>query len=333
MIHEFFRFEGFDAPSHAALVQLLRPSRASRAAREAAERTTAKRTGLLVVVVDEEGAVLGATHSRRGRIVGIRSGNDPEALAHVHKAARVIVLRDGALDDLAERVALRVRREQDYLDQLFTVVESIRELERAGTVRMHPGTFARVPMPSPDTIRRALDLIASDGKAFVVCLHDDRRLTHAFALRRRGGAFDAIIGPRILRRWAESAGPMPGTFEGDHHAIVAGVDRELAPVQLAISLREGVAHKIITQRTPGALSAAVAAREVFATPAPSWLALGVGLDTLASVIYGLRQALEGTPIGDALAALAAGGDGNGLGVPGFEALESWLELFASRVRR
>lgn len=327
MIHECYRFEGFDAASHAALVELFRPSRARRARLEK-DVDAGGRSGLLVVVVDDDGTVLGATHSRRGPLVGIRSGNDPEALAHVHRAGRVIVLREGALDDLAERIALRVRREQDYLDQLYTVVESVRELKRAGTLRTYPGTVARVRMPSPDTLRRALDVVASDGHACVICLHDERRLTHAFALRRRDGSFDAILGPRTLRAWA---GPLPGTFEGDHAAIVAGVDRELAKVQVAVSLREGVAHKIFTQRTPGALSAAVAAREVLADPAPPWMAFGVGLDTLASALYGMRQAFSGTPLGDAISGLVASGGSHGL--PGLEALESWLELFATRVKR
>lgn len=323
MIHECYRFEGFDADAFRALVTLLRPTRSG-----VSGLGTPKRSGLLVVVVDDDGAVLGAVHSRRGRIPNLRSGADPEAIAHVHLADRVIVLREGALEDLAERIALRVRREHDYLAQVFTVVESLRELERAGTLRTYPGTLARIPLPPPETLRHALDLIASDGNAFVLCVHGERGLENAYAVRRRDGSFDAIVGPRRIEAWT---GSLPGTFDGDHRAVVAAVHRELAPVQLALSVRREVAHKLITQRSPGALSAAVAAKDLLADPAPSWLALGVGIDTVASALAGVSQAIEGSPLGDALGALFS--SSRNATLPGLEALESWLELFATRVRR
>lgn len=326
MIDDSLCFEGFDAASHSALVDLLRPPRGSRARR--VSPTPSERRGVLIVVVDEDAAVLGATHSDRGRISGIRSASDPEALAYVHRATRVIVLRDGALEDLAERVALRVRPDQDYLDQIWGVVESLRELERAGALRMFPSARARVPIPAPDMIRRMIDGIVSDEQVCVVCLHGDRALEHAFAFRRRGGVFDAIVGPLRILEWT---GDLPKSFEGAHDAVVRGVSREFGPVQTGVSLRGSVAHKIFTQRTPGALSAAVAAKQILVSPAPPWLGVGVGLDTLASAAYGLRQAIDASPIGGVISALASAGVTRG--IPGLEALESWMELFSTRVRR
>lgn len=321
MIHECYRFEGFDAEAFAALVSLLRPSRAFRGS-----MPTPKRSGLLVVLTDDDGAVLGATHTRRGRLRGVKTAKDPEALAHVHRAARVVVLREGALEDLSERIALRVRRDQDYLEQLFTVLESLRELERAGSLSTYPVVPARMPLPAASTVRHALDLFAGDGEAFVLCIHGERSLSQAYAFRRRDDAIDAVIGPRAIARYT---GALPGTFEGDHDAVVAAVDREIAPVHLALSLREGVAHKMITQRTPGALSSAVAARDVLARPAPAVVSVGVALDALASVLHGVRVAFDDSPLVEAVAHLLRR-EGS---LPGLDALESWFDLLAPRNRR
>ena len=323
MIHECFRFEGFDAASYDAFVSLLRPSRALGADR------VSRKVGLLVVVVDEDGAVLGAVHSNRGRITNISSAHDPEALAHVHGAARVVVFREGALEDLAERISLRVRREQGYLEQLITVLESMREIERAGALRVHPGTLSHIPIPSADSIRRAFDLIASDGHVSVLAIHGEKNLESVIAFRRRDGAIDGIFGPgRIL----PFAGELEGHFERDHQRIVAAVDREIGPVQSAFSMREGVARKLIAQRTPGALSAAVAARELYARPAPPWLSVGVGVDTVASALYGISHAIGISPLGSAFGAALSSAAGLS-SLPGREAIESWLELFTPRVRR
>lgn len=323
MIHEFFRFEGFDAASFDAFVSLLRPTRAI-----AADRRNRK-SGLLVVVVDEDDEVLGAVHSDRGRVANIGSVRDPEALAHVHGAARVIVLREGALEDLAERIALRVRRDGDYLEQVITVLESARELERAGSLRVHPITLARLPIPSAESLRRTFDLLTADGHVFMLAIHGDSALETVVALRRRDGAIDGVYGPgRIL----PFAGTLDGHFERDHDKLVGAIDREIGPVQSAISMRVGVARKLLAQRTPGALSAAVAARELYARPAPSWLSVGVGVDTVASALYGIGHAIGGSPLGDALGAAFASAAGLG-SLPGRESLESWATLFSPRVRR
>lgn len=323
MIHEFFRFEGFDAASYDAFITLFRPSRAI-----AADRTSRK-AGMLVVVVDEDGAVLGAVHSNRGRITNVGSARDPEALAHVHGASRVVVFREGALEDLAERIALRVRRDHDYIEQLVTVLDSMREIERAGALRVHPTGLTHLPIPSADSIRRAFDLIASDGHVTVIAIHGERSLLTVIAFRRRDGAIDGIFGPGCI---LPHAGPLEGHFERDHAKIVAAVDREIGPVQSAFSMREGVARKLISQRTPGALSAAVAARELYARPAPPWLSIGVGVDTVASAVYGVGHAIGGSPLGSALGAALSTASGFSA-LPGREALESWIDLFAQRPRR
>jgi len=323
VIHEFFRFEGFDAASYDAFVSLFRPSRAI-----AADRSS-RNVGLLVVVVDDDDNVLGAVHSNRGRVTNIGSAHDPEALAHVHGAGRVIVFREGAFEDLAERIALRVRREQGYLDQIITVLESLREIERAGALRVFPGSLSHMPIPSADTLRRAFDLIASDGHVVVLAIHGHKRLESAIAFRRRDGAIDGIFGPgRIL----PAAGPLEGHLERDHDRIVAAVNREIGPVQTAFSMREGVARKLIAQRTPGALSAAIAARELYARPAPPWLSLGVGVDTVASAVVGISHAIGASPLASAFGAALSSAAGLS-SLPGREAIESWVELFSPRPRR
>ncbi|MDH5492626.1 MAG: hypothetical protein OEY14_11805 [Myxococcales bacterium] len=302
MISAELRFEGYDARSWTNLISLFAPGIRERVQRgalssdapEVGGREDFRREGILVVVVDAEDRVLSALHTARGRVRGLHLEALPQ-LAERYGAKRCVVLREGMMEELSERVGLRLRRDDDYATQWLVVLRCIRELEEAGQLRVHPAPLRALPVPSPLTLRRALDLVLPDEKAAVAVLWERGRIWTSAALRRRSGSLDLMAGPDLLSRWT---GPLGGDFRRDYLVVSDAVARAVAPLHVGIFAEAHIIRDLLRSPDPGAWAAAVAVRDVIVHPMPAYLAVALGADVANAVARTSAQMLGGLdPLG------------------------------------
>jgi hypothetical protein len=286
MIDPHIRFEGFDARSWTHLLSLFAPGLARRPEARAGSEDAAREgrvpsgaEGNLLVVVDEDDHPLAALHSLHGRVQVDSPVADPRTLCATHGARRCFVLREGALEELGERLVLRLDPKDDYLEQCLATLQTLREMMDAGQVRAWPRRFASVPLPSAAAVMRALDLVLPDGRAAVMALWDGPHLWTAVALRRQGGRLDWVAGPDTLARMAGShSGPLEGS-----EAMVRGVGAGMAPVHVGIFAEVAVVKRLLREAVPGEWAAAVASGQIHVQPMPVYVAVALGADTLRAV--------------------------------------------------
>src|SRR5690606_15913807 len=98
---------------------------------------------------DDDGKVLKSFHTRRGRITGIEYGGPEsmEPLAIRYRARQCLVLREGVVEEIGERVARRIERGDDYISQLLVIARTVRELNEAQLLLTWPRPLADVPIP------------------------------------------------------------------------------------------------------------------------------------------------------------------------------------------
>src|SRR5690606_39021306 len=109
-------------------------------------------------------------------------------------ARRCVVVRDGVMEEISERVAMRLQRGEDYIAQCLTVMRVVREMLDAGLLHVWPRPLANVPVPTPGMARRAMDLILPDDRCLVLVVWESTALWTAVVLRRRGGSVDFVAG-------------------------------------------------------------------------------------------------------------------------------------------
>lgn len=315
MIRPDLRFEGFDARSWTHLVGLFSPGTVDRARTDGPEsddpeigkREAGRQArGTLTVVVDEQGLVLKALHSRRGRVRDLvyEGADDLPRLLEEYGVQRVVLLREGALEELAERIALRVEQGDDYLSQCIELMRAVRELEDAELIRVHPRAFAQVPIPSAATVRRAFDLLLPDDSAALLVLWDQGQPYTSIAVRRREGAIDRVVGPDLIARYA---GPLGGDFRRDYRVLGQAVSRAVAPLHVGIYTELETARALLRNPDPGAWARAVAVRDVIVHPTPPYVAVALTADAVRAaarvssrILGGLDVLAPLSPLGNLL---------------------------------
>lgn len=310
MISADLRFEGFDVRSWTNLVGLFLPDvhdRLSRvASRTDAPRADARRpveraAGTVIIVVDETRRVLAAQHTLRGRIVElagerIAEHTAPEAppvlarYAASYGAQRVVLLREGAMEELAERLALRYRAGTGYVAHLLDFVRSARELMATKLIETWPPPPSQVPIPPAATVERAFDLVLPDNHAAVLVLWASPRereqnspLFTAAVLRRRHGEIDLVAGPDLLTRWS---GPLGGDWRRDFRVVLDAVRRTVAPVHVGAFTDVETFRRLLVSTDPAAWAREIALRNVLVTPMPTSAKVAIG----AGAVRGLGQA-------------------------------------------
>src|SRR6185503_14615264 len=136
-----------------------------------------------------------------------------------------VVVRDGAIEELTERGAERMELGGDYAAQWLVLLQAARELEDEGKLLFHP-PGARLPLPTVGVLRRALDLLLPDDRSLVFVLWEGQTVWTAFALHRRGGEIDHMVGPELIGEWT---GPLGGDYRRDQRAVRRAVGRALGP--------------------------------------------------------------------------------------------------------
>ena len=290
MISGSLRFEGFDSRSWMNLISLFAPNLPRRLSSEGAGDMPelegpdpgAARSGALVVVLDDRERVLKAFHTERGRIAGLAYPGPTalEELAKEWRAAQCVVLREGVLEEIGERVARRIDRGDDYLAQLLVLARSVREMSEAGLLLTWPRPLADVPIPTIGMVRRAMDTVLPDGHALVVVVWKGSAPWTGLVLRRQGGAIDLVAGPDLIARWT---GPLGGDWRRDYRVISDAVTRAVAPVHLGVFAELPTVHALLRSAEPGAWARAVAVRDVIVHPTPPYVAVALGADAVRAI--------------------------------------------------
>jgi len=300
------RFEGFDARSWTNLVSLFLPGLPERLDRapDASDAPVAegevRARGSLLVVVDEDDVILAASHSQRGRVRELAGTSvDRTALPLLATRAgahRVLVLREGVMEELAEQLGARFKSDDSYLAQLLEVIRAARELEASGELTLWPNPIANVPIPAAATFERALDLVLPDGRAAVLALWDGPLWT-AVVLRRRHGEIDLVAGPETLVRWT---GPLGGDWRRDYRVILDAVARSVAPVHFGIFAEAPTVRSLLRAADAGTWAQSVAVRNVVISPMPRTVGAALGADAVRGIGKASARALGGLDLAGAL---------------------------------
>lgn len=293
MIDPTLRFDGFDARSWTNLISLFLPD-------TFAEATGDGPRGTLVIVIDEQNRVLLALHTVLGRIEGLR-WEGPEALpalAARYGARRCVALREGVIEELGERVAKRVHRDDDYLAQWLLVLRTVRELSEAGLLHTWPRPLASVPIPTPAMVRRAMDTVLPVDRAMVLVIWQGSSPWTALVLRRRRNGIDLIAGPDLVARWT---GPLGGDWRRDYRIISDAIAEAVAPVHLGVFTELDTMRQLLRSADAGAWARATLVRDVIVHPTPPYVAVALSADAVRALARESARWLGGI---DALAPLA-----------------------------
>jgi hypothetical protein len=227
-----------------------------------------------ILAVREGSELVKVMSTSRGRLPPSRNVS-AAALAAEHDAGFAVVLSRRALEQFGDRFARRLARGQSFHLQIEAVVAALRELEQEGEVDLWPTPFAEWPIPTERAFSSALDLICPDGRSLVLGAFAGGELYTAICLRRRGAAFDTVLGPDRLRR---DMGLLSGDFSRDYRYLGAAVEARLGPVAVGCYAELATFRRLARQTQPGAWASAVAARDVVLTPVTPGLAVPLGLD-------------------------------------------------------
>ena len=289
MISEDIRIQGFDSRAFTNLISLFAPTVVWRRERdpsmsdapEVEETAAPKPDGMLIVVLSPKDTVRVAFHTVRGRVrdFHFEGWNKLEGVAERYGAARIMVIREGALEELTQRASERMHREDDYIAQWLQIARAVREASESGKLAIHP-RFSGIPLPSPQLIRRTIDSILPDDHSFVLAVWRGPVLWTSAILRRRGGEIDWIAGPDQLLAWT---GPLGGDWRRDHRIVSKVVTEHVAPVHMGIYAELSSIRKLLRSREAGAWAKAALTRDVIVHPTPPYVAVALGADAMRRV--------------------------------------------------
>jgi hypothetical protein len=233
-------------------------------------------TGGGIIAVRDGQRVTKVTSTLRGRLPPPSEGHaSATELGLEHDGTFAIVLSTTALEQFGDRFARRLTRGQSFHVQVEAFVAAMRELEQEGEVELWPSPFADWPIPTERALGSALDLVCPDGKTLVLGAFDAGELYTALCLRRRGPAFDVVMGPDRVRR---DMGLLSGDFSRDYRYLGPAVEARLGPVAVGCYAELSTFRRLAADTAPGAWATAVAVRDVVLTPVTPGLAVPLGVD-------------------------------------------------------
>lgn len=238
--------------------------------------TQGGRAGGGILAVRQGARIVKVTSTLRGRLPPPAAGHaTAEALAAEHEGTFAVVLSSVALEQFGDRFAARLTRGQSFHTQVEALVDALRELSREGEVELWPTPFEEWPIPTERAFGSALDLLCPDGKSVVIGAFHEGELYTALGLRRRGAAFDAVMGPDRVRR---DMGLLSGDFSRDYRYLGAAVESRLGPLAVGCYGELSTFRGLASDPAPGAWASAVAGRDIVLTPVTVGLAVPLGVD-------------------------------------------------------
>lgn len=282
-------FTGFDARSWCRLVSLVAPG-AIGMAPGSVHRASLEAGGVLWVIYREDGAAR-AIHSRRGVLAfeAWSASSDLERIAAKHGARYAIAAKEGAIEELYERVGARLHPDDDLFSTVLLVLGALRELIDDGRIHTTPKLMGAVPLPTVEVLHRAWDALLPDGKTAVVATFEDASLDTALIVRRRGASLDRVMGPEALRAMV---GPLGGDFRRDFRFVRDGVERSLGPLAFGLYAETETLRTLLRAQDSGLWARGIAAREVMLDPMPAWMAMAAGAGALRSAVSRSQALLE-----------------------------------------
>jgi hypothetical protein len=211
-------------------------------------------------------------------------------LCREHRVRRGVALRLGTIEELTERAAEQVTRTDDYAAQWLALLTATRELEREGSLYFWPEQRPAVPLPTPQVLAKALDVVLPDERSFVAVLWEDTELWTALILRRRGGQIDLVGGPELVQ---EIVGPLGGDFRRDQRLVSRAIGDSIAPVQVGLYAQRRRFERLLRDAEPGAWVKAIALRDVIIDPSPAYVHFAVGADALRATARRTSQLFGG----------------------------------------
>jgi hypothetical protein len=288
------RLEGFSTADWMRLGEALRPPRRRSREPEASEDSPAPirpRGGVVAVASGERLRKLLSTERGRLDVEGEPWPQSPQELAARHRARWALELSTGALEELMDRFAERLRREHDLTAQFLILLGALRELEGEGRVSAFPWQLARWPVPSERMVLRAFDAFCPDGKSVLFGVFDAGELATCLAARRSGPGFDWIMGPELLRL---DMGLISGDWTRDYRHLARAVEQRLGPLAVGCHGEMATFRQLAEHSAPGAWAAAVAARDVILSPVSPALAIPLGVDVGRAAVATVRELAERT---------------------------------------
>lgn len=306
MLARDVRLEGFTTQDWVRLAEVFRTPRSKLEKDDAASQGAAPATR-------EDAAAARAREGgrRRGGVIAVTSGPrlvklvgtelgrldlsaepwpEPlEALAERYGCRWAAHIERGALEDVMERFAERVRREHDALAQVVIFIGIARELEHEGRVALWPWKLNAWPMLHEGVLLRAFDALCPDGKSMLLGVFREGELYTSLVARRKGAGFDLILGPDRLRG---DMGLTAGDFRRDYRHLSRAAEEVAGPLALGCFGELDTLRGLIEKPVPGAWAAAVAARDVILSPAVPAVALPLGIDVGRAAILAVRGLAE-----------------------------------------
>jgi hypothetical protein len=287
------RLEGFTTSDWVRLGDVLRP-RSPRprehdsAAVPARVSAPGPRGGIIAVTTGPRLRKLLST--QQGRLdPGLEPWPTPlPELAKRHRVRWALELGTGALDELMDRFAVRLKREQDFSAQVLEFAAALRELEAEGAVRLWP-RLDQWPTPSERILLHALEAFCPDGKAVMLGVFAHGELATCLVMRRRGSGFDLVVGPDELRN---EMGLTSGDWTRDYRHLARAAERRVAPLSLGCFGELSTFQDLASRSSPGAWAAAVAARDVILSPVVPAVAIPLGIDAGRAAVVAMRELAE-----------------------------------------
>jgi len=285
------RLEGFTTSDWVRLGEVLRPPVQQAREHEPGvvmprPRHSGPRGG--VIAVTAAGRLRKLLSTRRGRLDPVvEPWPSPLAeLAQRHRARWAIELENGALDELMDRFADRLRPELDFAAQALEFVASLRELEAEGKVKLWPPQLDQWPLPSERILLRAIEAFCPDGKAIMLGVFSLGEVATCLVMRRRGAGFDLIVGPDELR---DEMGLVSGDWTRDYRHLARAAERRVAPIALGCFGELSTFQGLAASSSPGAWAAAVAARDIILSPVMPGVAIPLGIDAGRAAVLAMRE--------------------------------------------
>jgi hypothetical protein len=243
--------------------------------------------GLVVVAQGER--LLGIYRAGRGTALpgSIPWPSTPEELASRLCAPWVVSLHASALLEVQERFGARIRATDSIQDQWVKLLVAVQELVNESRIDVWPKPGLNWPLLLQDYLAQsALELLCPPGKCLVLGVFQEGQLYTGLVLRRAADAFDLAMGPDSLR---EKVGLLSGDWFRDYPHLVAVVQREVGPVAGGCFAEASCIRRLFSARKPGALTQAVATRELVIDPVSPALAVSLGIDVGRVAFAGIQS--------------------------------------------
>ncbi len=265
------------------------PSTSADATRVRARSGGQRRGGVIAVTADGRLRKLVGTELGRLELSAESWPESLEVLAERYGCRWAAQIERGALDDLMERFAARLRREHDALGQVLLFIAVVRELEIEGRIALWPWKVNAWPMPHEGVLLRAFDALCPDGKSMLLGIFREGELFTSVTVRRKGAGFDLILGPDRLR---SEMGLVARDFRRDYRHLARAAEQAAGPLALGCFGELDTLRGLMDRPAPGAWAAAVAARDVILSPAVPAVALPLGVDVGRAAVVAVRELAE-----------------------------------------